>query len=188
MRPTSTLCFCAGVTRPFPYQATLRDMHIQTAAPSDIDPMWNLFRTVVEVGDTLPFSESFDRSTFVSHWFSSQTAYVAVADAGIVGMYKMGANYPGRGAHVASATYVVDPAMQGRGIGRRLVEHSLDQASQAGFIAMQFNYVVSTNARAVELYRKLGFSIAGTLPKAFQHRQLGYVDVYVMFRFLDAVK
>ena len=113
-----------------------------------------------------------------------QAAFVAVLEGRVVGMYKMGANYPDLGAHVASATYVVDPLTQGRGIGRALVTHSLDRARSEGFLAMQFNYVVSTNAPAVELYRKLGFAVVGTLPAAFRHRALGLVDVYVMHRFL----
>ena len=71
-----------------------------------------------------------------------------------------------------------------QGIGRALVEHSLDRARSEGFLAMQFNYVVSSNAPAVELYRKLGFAVVGTLPAAFRHRTLGLVDVYVMHRFL----
>lgn len=88
--------------------------------------------------------------------------------------------------HVASATYVVSPAAQGKGIGRALVEHSIAKAQSDGFMAMQFNYVVATNSPAVELYKKLGFAIVGTLPKAFRHRRLGLVDAYVMFRFLKA--
>src|SRR3546814_3874644 len=100
-------------------------------------------------------------------------------------MYKFGANYPGLGSHVASATYIVRPAAQGKGIGRALVQHSLSRAKNDGFMAMQFNYVVSSNAPAVELYKKLGFTIAGTLPKAFRHQQLGLVDAYVMYRFLQ---
>ena len=159
-------------------------MHIRKATLADLDAMWSIFQSAIAAGDALPFSDDFDRDTFRAHWFSSQAAYVAVTDAGVVGMYKLGANYPGRGSHVASATYVVSPAVQGKGIGRSLVEHSLDQAKEAAFVAMQFNYVVSTNAPAVELYKKLGFAIAGTLPKVFRHRQLGLVDAYVMFRSL----
>lgn len=159
-------------------------MHIRPAAVSDIDAMWTLFQSVIAGEDALPFSEGFGIEDFRSHWFTTQASHVAVTDAGIVGIYKMGANYPGLGAHVASATYVVDPAAQGQGIGRALVEHSLAQGRSAGFVAMQFNYVVSTNAPAVALYRKLGFDIVGTLPKAFRHRELGLVDAYVMHRFL----
>jgi ribosomal protein S18 acetylase RimI-like enzyme len=159
-------------------------MHIRPATAADFDAMWSLFQAVIAKADALPFSQSFEREIFRSHWFTTQTSHVAVADSLIVGMYKMGANYPDLGSHVSSATYIVDPAAQGRGIGRALVEHSLAQARSAGFLAMQFNYVVSTNAPAVALYRNLGFDIVGTLPKAFQHRNLGLVDVYVMHRFL----
>jgi len=147
--------------------------------------MWAIFLSVVASGDTLPFTDEFDRESFQRQWFDAQASYVAVAGSQVVGMYKMGANYPGLGSHVASATYLVSRDAQGKGIGRALVEHSLSQARKDGFAAMQFNYVVSTNAAAVELYKKLGFSVVGTLPKAFRHRQLGLVDSYVMFRSLQ---
>ncbi len=159
-------------------------MHIRRATPADFDPMWAIFQSVIATGDALPFSDGFKAETFRDHWFTTQAAHVAVGDEGVVGMYKLGANYPDLGAHVCSATYVVSPAAQGRGIGRALVEHSLEQARSDGFLAMQFNFVVSTNIAAVALYRKLGFAIAGTLPRAFRHRELGLVDAYVMHRFL----
>ena len=159
-------------------------MIIRQATPADLEDMWDAFRAVIATGDTLPFAHDFDRETFRSHWFGAQASHVAVADSGVLGMYKSGANYPGLGSHVASATYVVRPAAQGKGVGRALVEHSLAMAQRDGFTAMQFNYVVSTNAPAVALYTKLGFAIVGTLPDAFRHRQLGLVDAYVMFRFL----
>ncbi len=146
--------------------------------------MWRICQAVIAAGDGLPFSGDFDRETFRSHWFGPHTPFVAVSGTDILGMYKFGANYPGHGAHVASATYLVSPEAQGQGIGRALVQHSLAQAQDAGYMAMQFNYVVSTNAPAVELYKKLGFAIVGNLPKAFRHQQLGLVDAYVMFRFL----
>ena len=146
--------------------------------------MWNIFAAVIATGDALPFGADFGRDTFHSHWFGAHAAYVAVSGAEVVGMYKMGENYPGPGSHVASATYLVSPAVQGMGIGRALVKHSMDQARQDGYAAMQFNYVVSTNARAVELYKQLGFSIVGTLPQAFRHQRLGLVDAYVMYRVL----
>jgi len=160
-------------------------MMIRQATPADLEAMWAIFRSVIATGDTLPFADGFDRETFQSHWFSAQTSYVAIADSRVLGMYKFGPNYPGFGSHIASATYVVSPDAQGQGVGRTLVEHSLAQAQSDGFLAMQFNYVVSTNAPAVGLYKKLGFAIVGTLPKAFRHQQLGLVDAHVMFRFLQ---
>jgi ribosomal protein S18 acetylase RimI-like enzyme len=161
-------------------------MLIRLAAAADADAMWAIFQAVIATGDTLPFGADFERATFQSHWFGAHLAYVAVAGSAVLGMYKAGANYPGLGSHIASATYVVSPAAQGQGVGRALVEHSLAMARHDGYLAMQFNYVVSSNARAVGLYRKLGFDIVGTLPRAFRHRQLGPVDAYVMFRFLQA--
>ncbi|MFL6957405.1 GNAT family N-acetyltransferase [Nocardiopsis yanglingensis] len=159
-------------------------MEIRASTAGDFDAMWAIFKAAIAAGDALPFGRTFEAETFRSHWFGLQTADVAVLEDRVVGMYKMGANYPDLGAHVASATYVVDPLTQGCGIGRALVAHSLDRARSEGFLAMQFNYVVSTNAPAVELYRKLGFAVVGTLPAAFRHRSLGLVDVYVMHRFL----
>jgi len=159
-------------------------MEIRQATAADLDAMWDIFQSVIAAGDAMPFSDDFDRETFRSHWFGVQPSWVAVAGSDVLGMYKLGANYPGLGDHVASATYVVHPAAQGRGIGRSLVQHSLARAQSEGFLAMQFNYVVSSNAPAVELYKKLGFAIVGTLPKAFRHKRLGLVDAYVMYRFL----
>lgn len=159
-------------------------MVIRKATTADFDAMWRIFQSAIAAGDALPFADGFTPETFRAHWFTSQTAYVAVVDGNVAGMYKMGANYPDLGSHVASATYAVHPESQGRGIGRALVDHSLGTARSEGFMAMQFNYVVSTNLPAVGLYRKLGFDVAGTLPKAFRHRDLGLVDAYVMYRFL----
>jgi len=158
---------------------------IRRALPADLDAMWAIFQPLLAGGDAFPFGPGFEKSTFQLHWFTSHAAYVAEYGGEIVGMYKMGANYPDHGAHVASATYAVATQAQGRGIGRALVEHSLAQAREEGFLAMQFNYVVSTNASAMTLYRRLGFNVAGTLPQAFRHHQLGLVDAYVLHRFLE---
>lgn len=159
-------------------------MEIRPAAEGDFDAMWSIFSAAIATEDALPFAGSFEVETFRNHWFQAQAPYVAVLEDHVAGMYRMGANYPGLGAHVASSTYVIDPLKQGRGVGRALVEHSIDRARSDGFLAMQFNYVVSTNAPAVALYRKLGFEVVGTLPQAFRHGALGLVDVYVMHRFL----
>ncbi|WP_439449648.1 GNAT family N-acetyltransferase [Stenotrophomonas sp. ATs4] len=159
-------------------------MEIRVASANDFDAMWGMFKAAIATQDALPFAGSFQIETFRTHWFQAQTPYVAVLEGQVVGMYKMGPNYPDLGAHVASATYVVGAQAQGQGVGRALVEHSLEQARAEGFLAMQFNYVVSTNGPAVALYRKLGFAVVGTLPKAFLHGAMGLVDVYVMHRFL----
>jgi ribosomal protein S18 acetylase RimI-like enzyme len=160
-------------------------MDIRRASEDDLAAMLVIFQAVVATGDTLPFANATDEDVFRMQWFGAgEIAYVASVGARVCGMYKFGANYPDLGSHVASATYLVSPSDRGKGIGRALVEHSLAQAEGAGYLAMQFNYVVSTNTVAISLYEKLGFSIVGTLPKAFRHRRLGLVDAHVMYRFL----
>jgi ribosomal protein S18 acetylase RimI-like enzyme len=103
-------------------------------------------------------------------------------------MFKLVANQRDLGSHVANASFMVHPGYSGKGAGREMGLHCLREAKKAGYLAMQFNFVVSTNRAAVSLWQKLGFSIVGTLPKAFLHQSLGYVDAYVMYRFLDDVQ
>ncbi len=102
----------------------------------------------------------------------------------VVGVVKLGPNHPGRGAHVANASFVVDPAAGGLGVGRALAQEALLQAKARGFAAMQFNAVVETNARAVALWRSLGFQVLATVPAAFDHPTDGLVGLHVMHRFL----
>ena len=100
----------------------------------------------------------------------------------MVGTYILKPNQPALGSHVANAAFMVSPAARGSGVGRRMGEHCVAEAHRLGFRAMQFNFVVSTNEWAVQLWQRLGFQIVGTLPGAFRHSQRGFVDAYVMFR------
>jgi len=161
-------------------------MDIRRALEADFDAMWPVFQAVVATGDTYAFSPTTTRQDAFAYWFGpGMTSYVAVNGLRILGMYKLRANQRDLGSHVANASFMVDPALQGTGTGTALGHHCLREAQNAGYKAMQFNFVVSTNRGAVSLWTKLGFSIVGTLPKAFKHHQLGYVDVYVMHRFLN---
>lgn len=160
-------------------------MLIRRSIGEDFAEMWQAFHAVAAAGDTLPFSEEFGSDAFRLQWMeSSSTTYVAAGASSILGMYQWSANRTGRGAHVATATYVVKAAHQGQGVGRALVKHSIAEARNAGFVAMQFNYVVSTNAAAIHLYQSFGFKIVGTLPKAFRHKDLDLVDAHVMYLLL----
>ena len=160
-------------------------MIIRTATAGDGDAIWRIFHAVVQGGDTYTFLPDTPREQALAYFLGPGIASWVVEDNGrVVGMYKLIPNHTGRGSHVANASFMVDPAAHGKGAGRAMGEHCLDQARKAGYRAMQFNFVVSTNAAAVALWQKLGFEIVGTLPKAFQHRTLGDVDAYVMYRFL----
>jgi len=162
-------------------------MEIRRATAADWDAIWPIFQTVVAAGDTYVYAPETSKDEAQTLWMSPNAAtYVAMDEHGaIVGTYLLRPNQPGLGAHVANAGFMVDPAHSGGGIGRRMGEHCLREARAAGYHAMQFNFVVSTNTRAIRLWESLGFAIVGTLPKAFRHQTLGPVDAYVMYRLLN---
>ena len=158
---------------------------IRPAAATDEDGIWRIFREVVQRGDTLAFDPDISREEALAFWCATTNmTFVACMGDEIVGTYFVKPNQPGLGSHVANAGYMVRGDMQGKGIGRAMCEHSLESAGNAGFQAMQFNIVISTNTSAVRLWQSMGFEIVGTLPKVFRHKELGLVDAYVMHRFL----
>jgi GNAT superfamily N-acetyltransferase len=121
----------------------------------------------------------------LAYWCAPTNEVFVAEEAGqILGTYLLRANALGGGSHVANCGYMTSPAAQGRGIARRMLEHSLEWAKARGFRAMQFNFVVSTNERAIKAWQKTGFEVVGRLPGAFNHPKLGFVDALVMFRTL----
>ncbi len=160
-------------------------MAIRRATAEDFGGIWPILSEVFARGDTYSFAPDTSEQEGFRLWMEAPLAtYVAVEDGKIVGTYFMKPNQPGLGAHVANAGYAVSAAARGKGIGRALCEHSLNEARSLGFKALQFNFVVSTNTVAVELWQKCGFTIVGRLPKAFAHKEKGLVDAYVMYRWL----
>lgn len=163
-------------------------MLIRPILDRDAADIWRIFHGVVAGRDAYPFHPDTPRDEALSYWYGDLvTAYVAELDGCVAGMYKLIANTPGLGAHVSNASFMVDPAMSRRGVGRAMGRHGLREARRQAYDAMQFNFVVSTNHRAVALWQRLGFRIVGTSPKAFRHGSLGLVDAYVMHRFLDDI-
>jgi L-amino acid N-acyltransferase YncA len=163
-------------------------MIIRPARPADFDDMWRIFHTVVASGTTYVFTHDTSREDALAYFVGPGIAsWVAEDEGRVVAMYKLVPNRRDRGSHVANASFMVDPDHAGRGVGKAIGLHCLREAKHAGFVSMQFNFVVSTNARAVALWQRLGFEIVGTVPKAFRHSELGLVDVYVMYRTLDDV-
>jgi L-amino acid N-acyltransferase YncA len=158
---------------------------IRRATAADAAAIWRIFQAVVAPGDTYSFTSDTTERDAVEYFLGAGiTTFVIEDDRKVIGLYKLVPNHSGRGSHVANASFMVDPDAQGRGAGRALGEHCLDEARRQGYDAMQFNFVVSTNAAGVALWKNLGFNIVGTLPKAFEHATLGKVDAYVMHRFL----
>jgi ribosomal protein S18 acetylase RimI-like enzyme len=126
-----------------------------------------------------------DREQALEYWFSGGHAvFVAEENEEIVGSYYLRGNHPGGGAHVANSAYATAPWAVGRGVASAMCAHSLEHAKALGFRAMQFNFVVSSNRRALQLWQRFSFEIVGRLPEAFLHPSLGYIDAFVMHRFL----
>lgn len=161
-------------------------MVIRPAVPADFPAMWPIFQAVVATESTYMFAAGTSREDACAYWFGPGIRTWVAEDGGqVVGMVKLVANQRDLGSHVANASFMVSAACRGQGVGRALGEYCLAEARKAGFLAMQFNLVISTNTGAVRLWQSLGFAIVGTLPKVFRHKALGLVDAYVMHRFLD---
>jgi ribosomal protein S18 acetylase RimI-like enzyme len=161
-------------------------MQIRSAAPPDADAVWRILEPMIRAGETYPLPREMPRDAALTYWFApGHDVYVAVVDDEIVGTYFLRANHNGGGAHVANCGYVTASHAAGRGIGRAMCEHSLVRAAARGFRSMQFNFVVSSNTRAVRLWQSCGFEIVGRLPEAFRHPTAGLVDALVMSRRLD---
>jgi len=158
---------------------------IRPARRVDLPEIWEIFHRVVQGGDTYVHRPDAPIETCEAYWFGlDKTPFVAVKDRQVVGIYVIKPNHPDLGAHVANGSYMVHPDAHSQGIGRMLGEHSIEEAKRQGYKAMQFNIVISTNTAAVNLWQSLGFEIIGTAPKAFRHKKLGFVDTYIMHRFI----
>jgi GNAT superfamily N-acetyltransferase len=162
----------------------VRAVHIRTAEPPDWAQIWPFFIQIVEAGETYAYPDGMTLEAARPLWMEEPPGHVVVAVDGdrVVGSAKMGPNRPGRGAHVATASFMVDPAHHGRGVGRALGEYAVEWARSAGYRSMQFNAVVETNTAAVALWEALGFRVLTTVPEAFDHPRHGLVGLHVMYR------
>ena len=160
-------------------------MLIRPCESRDDDAIWRVLEPTFRAGETYPVPRDIPCSAALAYWHSpGHSVFVAEDEGAVVGTYYLRANNRGGGQHVANCGYVVAPDTFGRGVARAMCAHSLDQARAGGFAAMQFNFVISSNERAVRLWQDLGFAIVGRLPSAFRHPRLGFVDAYVMVRSL----
>lgn len=158
---------------------------IRAAADDDWEAIWPFFRAIVAAGETYMYPVDTGYEAGRRGWMLEPPGEVLVLeddDGRVRASAQLKPNQSGPGAHVANASFMVDPEASGRGFGRRLGEAVLERARERGFRAMQFNAVVSTNANAVRLWQSLGFDIVGTVPEAFQHPTKGFVDIHVMYR------
>ncbi len=157
-------------------------MLVRAATTADHDAIWSILEPMIRAGDTYTLPVDMSRSDALRYWTAPDHEVFVAEDSGsIVGTYFLCANHLGGGSHVANCGYVTASTFTGRGVARTMCTYSLERAKARGFKAMQFNFVVSTNERAIKLWQSFGFEIVGRLPGAFKHPTQGLVDVFVMF-------
>ncbi|MEO1067461.1 MAG: N-acetyltransferase [Pseudomonadota bacterium] len=159
---------------------------IRQATAADQNAIWRILEPVFRAGDTYTIDPNVSREDALAYWLSpSHTTFVAEEGGDTLGTYYVRPNQGGNGDHVANCGYITSETARGRGVARAMLEHSLKEAPRAGYQAMQFNFVVATNVRAVETWKRYGFEIIGSQPLAFRHPVQGLVDAYVMYKKFD---
>jgi GNAT superfamily N-acetyltransferase len=158
---------------------------IRTATADDWPGMWAFMQGIIAAGETYTYPRDTSQELTREMWMlptPGHTVVAGAADGTVLGTAKMNPNHLGGASHIATASFMVDPAHAGRGVGRALGEYALDWARAEGYRMMQFNAVVETNTGAVSLWRSLGFELLGTLPGGFHHPRHGYVGLHIMHR------
>lgn len=160
-------------------------MLIRPATSADAHAVWSVMEPTIRAGETYALDRGLSQAEALAYWLASDNeVFVAEEEGAVLGTYYIRPNQRGGGQHVCNCGYMTAPEATGRGIARRMCEHSLVYARSRGYRSMQFNFVVSTNQRAVALWQKMGFEIVGRLPLAFSHPTHGYVDALVMYQTL----
>ncbi len=158
---------------------------IRQAVQDDRNAIWSIIGPVIRAGETYTYDRDWSREDALAYWCGADKhTFVAEADGIVLGTYYLRTNQHGGGRHVCNCGYMTAEAARGKGLAGEMCRHSMKIASELGYKAMQFNFVVSTNTGAVRLWQKLGFEIVGTLPKAFDHPEQGLVDAHVMYQWL----
>ena len=159
-------------------------INIRHAVEADVPAVWEIIRTVIAGGDTYVFDPATPEEEMTAYWFSPEKhVYVAEAEKGeIVGTYWLKANQPGLGDHIGNGAYMVSPAAKGKGVGKMMALHSIEEGRRIGYHAIQFNFVVKSNTVAVNLWKSVGFEVIGEIPDAIRHSKLGLTNAYIMYR------
>jgi ribosomal protein S18 acetylase RimI-like enzyme len=161
------------------------ELTVRAARAGDADAIWRVLEPMIRDGETYPFPRDMSREAALDYWRKPEHEVFVAEDAdGIHGTYFLRANGIAGVAHVANCGYVTGPWSWGKGIARAMCAHSFARARERGFRAMQYNFVVASNTRAVQLWKDFGMQIVGVVPDAFLHPTLGYVNALVMYRAL----
>jgi GNAT superfamily N-acetyltransferase len=158
-------------------------VEIRKAITPDHNAIWEIIHPIISAGDTYVFDPDSSKDKMFAFWFGpDKHTYVALLNDKIVGSFVLKDNQPDLGSHIANGAYMVLPSASGQGIGKAMGQWSIEEAKRLGYKAMQFNFVIKSNYRAVKLWQSLGFEIIGEIPEAFNHKQYGLTNAYIMYR------
>jgi ribosomal protein S18 acetylase RimI-like enzyme len=160
-------------------------MVIRPYSPDDWDRVWAILEPVFRAGDTYAIAQDISAADAKDAWtHAAKQVFVAIDESTgqFLGTYYLRPNFDGPASHICNCGYVVAERARGRGVAARMCQHSQEEAIARGYRAMQFNLVVSTNHPAVHLWKKMGFTIVGTVPGAFRHPRQGFVDAHIMYK------
>jgi ribosomal protein S18 acetylase RimI-like enzyme len=158
-------------------------INIRKTTLKDRPAIWAILKPIFRAGETYAIDPDITEADALKYWTKgTHTSYIAEQDGQVYGTYFMCPNQAGNGAHICNCGFATHIKSQGKGIARAMLEHSLETAPQVGFRAMQFNFVLASNARAVAIWEKYGFDIIGRIPSAFKHPKNGFVDALVMHK------
>ena len=152
-------------------------MTIRQFEDRDIEQAREIWNEIVRDGVAFPQLEELDTQSGLDFFHSQSFTGVCEENGELLGLYILHPNNLGRCGHICNASYAVASRARGRGVGEALVLHCLKTAKELGFRIMQFNAVVSNNARALKLYAKLGFTRLGVIPGGFLMKDGSYQDI-----------
>lgn len=163
----------------------MEKIKITPATSADEERIWALLQPVFSAGDTYAVDPLIDREAAIAYWMEAdKTAFILRIEGQAVGTYYIRPNQPGGGAHICNCGFITAPSARGKGVARRMLDHALIEAKQQGYRAMQFNFVLASNQRALALWQRNGFATIGRIPRAFLHPKQGYVDALILHRSL----
>ena len=159
------------------------DPTIRPACPEDADAIWQILHPVFSSGRTYAIDPHITREDALRYWTGgTHRAFVALKGTRILGTYYIRPNQGGNGDHICNCGYMTAPQAQGKGLARRMLAHSLQEARAMGFAAMQFNFVLANNARALDIWTRAGFHEIGRIPDAFRHPDDGLIDACILYK------
>ena len=163
----------------------MEKIKITPAKSADEERIWALLQPVFSAGDTYAVDPLIDRDAAIAYWMEAdKTAFILRVEGQAVGTYYIRPNQPGGGAHICNCGFITAPSARGKGVARRMLDHALIEAKQQGYRAMQFNFVLASNQRALAIWQRNGFATIGRIPQAFLHPKQGYVDALILHRSL----